>query len=313
MRVLLTGSRGMLGSSLLSHLRSSGDDVDIIAPSRTELDLRDSAAVGRFVEETQPNAVIHAAAKVAGIAAKMAAPFDFLMDNLLIDSSVIAAAARLAVPRLLYVGTAAAYPAEYRRPFVESDLLTGALEAPNEGYALAKISAAKLCQYASAQYGVTYRAVLPSNLYGPHDHFGSGDAHLVAACLTKVHRAHVEGLPAVDVWGDGTARREFTYSEDLADWLVSQLDRLDTWPDWLNVGVGQDHSVAEYYEIACDVVGYRGQLRFDRTKPSGVPQRLIDSSQARQLGWRPTTSLRDGMSAAYAAFRANSTPTREAV
>lgn len=307
MRVLLTGSRGMLGSSLLARLRRSGDGFEIISPSSAELDLRDHDAVVGYVADARPDVVVHAAAKVAGIAAKLAAPVDFLMDNLLMDSSIIDASIRSMVPRLLYVGTATAYPAEYSRPFVEADLLTGALEKPNEGYALAKITAIKLCEYASAQYGLTYRAVLPSNLYGPYDHFGSPDAHLIAATLTKVHRAHVDGSPSVEVWGDGTARREFTYSEDLADWLVSQLGTLEVWPAWLNVGAGEDHSVADYYEVAREVVGYRGELDFDTTKPSGVPRRLIDSTRATELGWRPSTSVRDGMEAAYAAFRSSGT------
>jgi len=302
----------MLGSSLLSSLRKSGSDIEVVAPSRGELDLRDRIAVREFIAAAHPDVVLHAAAKVAGIAAKMAAPMDFLIDNLLMDTSVIGAAVEARVPKLLYIGTAAAYPAEYVRPYVEADLLTGALEPANEGYALAKIAAIKLCAYASAQHGVTYRAVLPSNLYGPFDHFGSADAHLIAATLTKVRRAHVQGAPFVEIWGDGTARREFTYSEDLADWLVEQIDSLDAWPSWLNVGVGEDHSVAEYYEVARDVVGYRGEFRFDKTKPSGVPQRLVDSSSANELGWRPSTSIRDGMAEAYAAYRSTTSESREA-
>lgn len=311
MRVLLTGSRGMLGSSLSSSFRAASQAFDLVSTSRDELDLRDREAVGEFIDAVQPDLVVHAAAKVAGIAAKVARPLDYLMDNLLMDSSVIDAAVKNRVPKLIYVGTAAAYPAEYVRPFVEADLLTGALEPANEGYALSKVAAVKLCEYASRQYGVAYRAVLPSNLYGPYDHFGSADAHLVAATLTKVHRAHVDDDPYVEVWGDGTARREFTYSEDLAQWLVEQVEVLEEWPAWLNVGVGADHSVAEYYEVARDVVGYRGDFRFDTTKPSGVPQRLIDSSLASSLGWRPTTSLRDGMAAAYAAFRTQDREVRE--
>lgn len=304
MRVLLTGGRGMLGSSFLARLRRSGEQFDVIAPTRAELDLRDRESVAEYFAEAKPDAVIHAAAKVAGIAAKLASPLDFLLDNVLMDSSVIDGAIRAGVPRLLYVGTAAAYPAAYVRPYIEADLLTGALESANEGYALSKIAAVKLCEYASSQHSLVYRAVLPSNLYGPYDHFGSPDAHLIAATLTKVHRAHQAQASSVEVWGDGTARREFTYSEDLADWLVSQLDRLEQWPAWLNVGDGDDHSVAEYYEIARDVVGYQGELRFDTTKPSGVPRRLIDSSRAAALGWRPQTSLREGMASAYAALLA---------
>jgi len=231
---------------------------------------------------------------------------------LLMDSSVIDASVAAGVPRLVYIGSAAVYPAVYERPFVESDLLTGALESANEGYGLSKAAAVKLCQYASHQHGVRYRAVLPSNLYGPHDHFGSAGAHLIAAALTKVHAAHVSGAPTVEVWGDGTARREFTFSEDLASWIVDQLPHIDAWPAWLNLGVGEDHSVADYYRIARDVVGYQGELAFDTSKPSGVPRRLIDSQVANSLGWRPTTSIEDGMAAAYAAFVTQTKEAREA-
>lgn len=305
MRVFLTGSRGMLGSSFLARLEREEERFIVTAPSRQELDLRDRQAVRRAIEQAQPDVIIHAAAKVAGIAAKLAAPMDYLMDNLLMDSSVIGAAVEQRVPRLLYVGTAAVYPMDYVRPFVEADLLTGALEPANEGYALAKAASVKLCEFASAQHGLLYRAVLPSNLYGPYDHFESADAHLIAAALRKVHRAHLSGDSTVDVWGDGTARREFTYSEDLADWLVGQLGEFERWPAWLNLGIGTDLSVREYYEIARDVVGYRGDLRFDTTKPSGVPRRLINSSAAIQLGWAPPTAAPEGMAAAYAAFLAS--------
>lgn len=285
--------------------------MEVLAPPRSQLDLRNREAVAEYIADARPDAVLHAAAKVAGIAAKLAAPLDYLLDNLLMDSSVIEGSIRGGVSRLLYVGTAAAFPAEYTRPYVESDLMTGPLESANEGYALSKVTAIKLCQYASVQHGLVYRAVLPSNLYGPYDHFGSADAHLVAATLTKVHRAKAEGAPSVEVWGDGTARREFTYSEDLADWLVSQLDSLEDWPAWLNVGAGEDHSIAEYYEVAREVVGYDGDLRFDTSKPSGVPRRLIDSTRATELGWRPQTSIRDGMAEAYVAMQALYTEPRE--
>lgn len=300
MRVLLTGSAGMLGSSLLRSIEASGHEI--YAPVRADLDLRSRDLVRDFIGDARPDVVIHAAARVAGIAAKLAAPMDFLLDNLLMDSSVIDASVAAGVPKLVYIGSAAVYPAVYERPFVESDFLTGALEAANEGYGLSKAAAVKLCQYASAQHGVSYRAVLPSNLYGPHDHFGSSGAHLIAAALTKVHFAHISGAPTVEVWGDGTARREFVFSEDLASWIVDQLPLIDAWPTWLNLGVGEDHSVADYYRVARDVVGYQGELAFDTSKPSGVPRRLIDSQVANSLGWRPTTSIEDGMAAAYAAF-----------
>jgi GDP-L-fucose synthase len=301
-RILITGAAGMLGRSLVDQARSQRPDDDVVAVTRADVDLLDQAATRSLIEREAPDAIIHAAARVNGIAAKLAEPTTYLLENLVLDANVIKAAIGIRVPELIYVGTAAVYPAEYERPFVEADVLTGALEGANEGYALSKIAALKVCEYASRQYDLDYRAVLPSNLYGVHDHFDLSSAHLVAATLAKVHAAKRQGASSVSVWGDGTARREFTFAGDAAEWLVSQLGALAAWPPALNLGVGTDHSVAEYYEVAKEVVGFDGTLEFDTSKPSGVPRRLIDSSVARSLGWDPRTSLRDGMAATYADY-----------
>jgi GDP-L-fucose synthase len=292
----------MLGRSIAAQVTAQRPGDELITVTRAEVDLRDRAATKSFFERAAPDAVIHAAAKVGGIGVKVAEPTVFLLDNLLLDSSVLSAAIDLQIPDFLYVGSAAVYPAAYEHPFVEDDMLTGHLEGANEGYAVSKIAAIKLCEYVSRQYGLNYRSALPSNLYGIHDHFELSNAHLVAATLAKVHEAKRDGSPVVSVWGDGTARREFTYSVDVAAWLVEQVDKLAAWPSTLNLGWGSDHSVAEYYEVAKDVIGFEGALEFDTTKPSGVPQRLIDSSAARALGWAPTTTLRDGMAATYADY-----------
>lgn len=302
MRVLLTGGAGMLGRSFREAWEARRPDDPLVALTRDDVDLRDRAATLDVFRQVQPDAVVHTAAKVGGIAAKLAHPTTYLLDNLLIDASVLGAAIELGVPELLNIGSAAVYPERYERPFVEGDLLSGPLEQANEGYALAKISSTRLCAYASRELGLHHRVAVPSNLYGPHDHFSSSGAHLVAAAIEKVHRAHVTGEPTVSVWGDGTARREFTYAVDLAEWLTGQVGGLARWPELLNVGCGTDHSVREYYEVARDVVGYEGGFTFDTTKPSGVPRRLIDSSAARELGWDAPTSLADGMAAAYAAY-----------
>jgi GDP-L-fucose synthase len=301
-RVLLTGGAGMLGRSFREAWEARRPDDPLVALTRDDVDLRDRAATLDVFRQVQPDAVVHTAAKVGGIAAKLAHPTTYLLDNLLIDASVLGAAIELGVPELLNIGSAAVYPERYERPFVEGDLLSGPLEQANEGYALAKISSTRLCAYASRELGLHHRVAVPSNLYGPHDHFSSSGAHLVAATIEKVHRAHVTGEPTVSVWGDGTARREFTYAVDLAEWLTGQVGDLARWPELLNVGCGTDHSVREYYEVARQVVGYEGGFTFDTTKPSGVPRRLIDSSAARELGWDAPTSLVDGMSAAYAAY-----------
>jgi GDP-L-fucose synthase len=303
-RLLVTGGNGMLGRSIVSQWQEQRPSDDLTIVTRAEVDLRDKAATRVVIEKAAPDAIIHAAAKVGGIGQKTAEPTGFLLDNVLLDSSVLSAAIDLRIPELLYVGSAAVYPAEYVRPIVESDLLGGPLEAANEGYAIAKIAAAKICEYASRQYGLDFKVVLPSNLYGVHDHFDLASAHLVAATLGKVHEAKASGSDVVSVWGDGTARREFTYSVDVAQWLVQQVGNLSAWPPTVNLGCGFDHSVAEYYETALDVVGFSGALEFDTSKPSGVPQRLLDSSVARGLGWNPQTTLRDGMAATYADYLA---------
>ena len=289
----------MLGRNIVEQLAALRPDAEVVAVTRAEVDLRDRAATRALIEAAAPDVIVHAAAKVGGIGIKQAEPTPFLLDNLLLDSSVLVAALELRVPELLYIGSASVYPADYRRPYLESDMLTGALENVNEGYALAKIAAAKVCEYASRQFGLHYRVALPSNLYGVHDHFALSDAHLIAAAIAKVHAAKESGAPAVQIWGDGTARREFTFSVDLARWIVSQLGSLEAWPTTLNLGCGVDHTIAEYYEVARDVVGYEGGFEFDITKPSGVPRRLIDSSLARSLGWEAPTPLHDGIAATY--------------
>ena len=292
----------MLGSSIADEWRTQRPLDELIVATRQDADLRDRDQTRNFFAAKSPDAVIHAAARVGGIQAKLAQPTPYLLDNLLLDSSVLSAAIELKIPELVYVSSAAIYPADVRQPIVESDLLGGPLEAANEGYSLAKIAAGKVCEYASRQFGYRYRVVAPSNLYGPNDDYSLGHGHLVAAAIAKIHAAALAGSPTVEVWGDGTARREFTYVVDLARWLVGQVGSLENWPDLLNLGCGTDHSIAEYYEVARKVVGYTGSFVFDTSKPSGVPQRLLDSTRARALGWNPTTPLETGMAASYAKF-----------
>lgn len=294
----------MLGSSIAQQWGLNRPEDDLVLVTRKDVDLRDREATAALVAQVEPDLVIHAAAKVGGIAAKLAEPTTYLLDNVLLDASVISAALDAAVPNLLYVGSAAFYPEHYRQPFEEGDLLAAPLEKANEGYAIAKIAGAKLCEYASGQFGYNYRTVVPSNLYGPNDDYSLSHGHLIAATIAKIHNAHVSGDDTVVVWGDGTARREFTFSDDLASWLVSQADNLAAWPDLVNVGAGTDHSITEYYEAARDVIGFTGRFEFDVSKPAGMHQRLLDSSAARALGWEPSTTLRDGMAQTYKKYTA---------
>ncbi|WP_206535691.1 NAD-dependent epimerase/dehydratase family protein [Microbacterium sp. 4R-513] len=192
------------------------------------------------------------------------------------------------------------------------DVLAAPLEPTNEGYALAKITSARYCEYVSAQLGYDYRVVIPSNLYGPHDDFSLERAHLVAATIAKAHRAKESGATSIDVWGDGTARREFTYVGDLADWVVEHLDSIGDWPTLMNVGQGDDHSVLDYYRAALETVGYECELVTDPSKPAGMHQKLMDSSLAADFGWKPSTSLVEGMRRSYEAYLASAAQTTEA-
>ncbi|MEN0083802.1 MAG: NAD-dependent epimerase/dehydratase family protein [Leifsonia sp.] len=307
MRVLLTGAGGMLGHGIADAWARLRPDDQLIGVTRRDVDLRDDAGVAALMHETRPDAVIHAAAVVGGIAAKIAEPTPYLLENLALDSSVLRASIAAQVPELLYIGSAAIYPESAVQPIDEDAVLTGSLEAANEGYALAKIAAGKVCEYASRQYGYAYKVAAPSNLYGPGDDFTLGHGHLVAAAIAKVHSAKAAGEDVVTIWGDGRARREFTFSIDLAEWLVGQVGRLSEWPALLNLGTGDDHSITEYYEVAREIVGWDGEFVFDVSKPSGVARRLLDSSRARALGWNPSTPLSEGMRSSYESFLAAST------
>lgn len=289
----------MLGTNIADAWARLRPTDELVRSTRGDLDLGDRAATRRFLADVAPDAIIHTAAKVGGIGDKLGHPTGYLLENVIIDSSLLSGAIDQGVSRLVYISSGAIYPSDTPQPIAEGALMTGTLEHANEGYALAKIVGGRICAFASAEFGFDYRVVAPSNLYGVHDTFSLGHAHLIAAAIAKTHDARRSGAPTIPVWGDGTARREFTFASDLADWIVANLDRLAEWPLLMNVGAGIDHSVREYYEAVARVVGYEGVLEYDTDKPAGVPQRLLDSSAARELGWDPATSLLEGIAATY--------------
>ena len=299
LRVLVTGGGGMLGRALAAAVARRPGALDVRFATRRDADLRDPAATRALVDAHAPDVVVHCAARVGGIKANAADQAGFLLDNLSIDTSVFGAALAGGVQGLLYLGSSCTYPRDFRQPLTEADLLQGPLEPTNEGYALAKLAGTRLCHHLSRERGLAYRAVVASNLYGPGDDFDPDTAHLVAAAVAKVHRAKEAGDPSVTIWGDGTARREFTYVDDLAEWIASVLPRLAELPPVLNVGAGVDHSVTEFYETARAVVGYRGEFHHDTSFPTGMQRKLMDSEPARAFGWTPTTTLEDGMRATY--------------
>ncbi len=302
MKILVTGAQGMVGRNLLQDPRAA--DHAIWGPGRGELDLTDSAATLAYVAKAAPDLIIHLAGVVGGIQANIDAPARFLSDNLAIGLSVIGAAAKAGVPRLINLGSSCMYPKDGPDGLREDMLLTGPLEPTNEGYALAKIAAWKLTlTVGRAAPGRVWRTLIPPNLYGPHDHFDPDRSHLVAAAIRKVDDAVRQGADDVEIWGDGTARREFMFAGDLADFIWRFHDRLKDLPETLNVGVSEDASVNDYYREVALAVGFAGRFRHDLSRPVGMRRKRLDITAQTQLGWRPSTPLADGLAATVAFYR----------
>lgn len=293
-RACITGGSGMVGRNLLEHPRAS--DWDVIAPDRATLDLTDREAVKQFLSECRPDIVIHAAGQVGGIQANMKDPVGFLINNLDIGRNVIMSAFEVGVPSLINLSSSCMYPRGRECPLRESDILTGELEPTNEGYALSKIISTKLCEYISRSCPtLAYRTIVPCNLYGRYDTFDPQTSHLVPAIIAKISSALADGNTRVDIWGDGTARREFMYAGDAADaiWLAACMP--ESLPPIVNIGVGQDHSILDYYQIVADVIGWSGQFQFDLSRPVGMHRKLSDISLQKHWGWTASTPLREGI------------------
>lgn len=297
-KLFLTGGSGMVGRNLREHAAAA--DWDIMAPSSRELDLMDAAAVAEFIAAQRPDLIIHAAGKVGGISANMADPVDFLDRNVMIGRNVIMGARQAGVTRLINLASSCIYPREAANPLSEDLILTGALEPTNEGYALAKIIALRLCQYIRHQDpAFQYKTLIPCNLYGPHDKFDPKNAHLVPAIIHKVHQARQSGASEVEIWGDGTARREFMYAADLAGAVFRAADDIDALPELMNIGLGHDHTINDYYQTVADVIGWKGNFTHDLTKPVGMARKLSDITRQTGWGWQPATTLQQGIAQTY--------------
>jgi GDP-L-fucose synthase len=302
--VFVAGGRGLVGSAILRALSARGFE-HVLAPPRAELDLRDAAAVRRFFAARNPAYVFMAAAKVGGILANDTYPADFIRDNLEIQTNVIDAAYRHGARKLLFLGSSCIYPRLAPQPIREDSLLTGPLEPTNEWYAVAKIAGIKMCQAYARQYGFNAISAMPTNLYGPGDNFDLQTSHVLPALLRKFHTAKTHGDPSVVVWGSGTPRREFLYVDDLADALCFLMERYDS-PEIVNVGCGEDISIGDLARLVAKVVGYTGEIAFDRGKPDGTPRKLLDVSRCRALGWQARTPLEAGIEATYRWYVTNS-------
>lgn len=292
-RVWVAGHRGMVGAAVVARL--AGEDCDVLT---SEIDLRRQVDVEVWVAENKPDAVVLAAAKVGGILANAGHPADFLYDNMMIEANVIHAAAKQALEKLLFLGSSCIYPKEAEQPIKEEALLSGALEPTNEAYAIAKIAGVKLCAAYRAQYGHDFISAMPCNLYGSGDRYDAAGSHVIPALLMKMHDAKVAGADEIEVWGSGAPLREFLYVDDLADGLVFLLKHYSG-ERHINIGSGQEISIADLAGAIAVVVGYEGDLKFDASKPDGTMRKLLDSSRINQAGWVAKTDLHDGLKQAY--------------
>lgn len=297
MKIMITGSTGMVGRSLCRILNDEAKH-ELLTPSHKELDLLNKQDVGDYISTNKPDMIVHLAARVGGIQANIDAPVEFLFENMQMGMHVIHSALRAGVSKLINLGSSCMYPRN-REILRENDLITGEFEPTNEGYALAKVSAARLCQYASEQYGVSYRAIIPTNLYGPYDNFDLVTSHVLPAIVRKVHEAKVNKANEVVIWSDGKARREFLYVDDLADLIKVAISKVDDMPYLVNAGVGYDVTINECYAVAAKVIGYEGKFTHDTSKPAGMYRKLLDISKARALGWQAKFSLEEGIKKTY--------------
>ncbi|MBQ4824455.1 MULTISPECIES: GDP-L-fucose synthase [unclassified Leisingera] len=314
-RIYVAGHRGMVGGAILRQLqtrRDAGEELALITRSSAELDLTDQAAVRAFMQAEQPDQVILAAAKVGGIVANNSYPAEFIYENLMIECNVIHAAYEAGVKKLLQLGSSCIYPKLADQPMAEDALLTGVLEPTNEPYAIAKIAGIKLCESYNRQYGVDYRSVMPTNLYGPGDNFHPENSHVLPALIRRFHEAAAAGAESVTIWGSGTPRREFLHVDDMAAAslfvmdLEAQTYQRETEPmlSHINVGCGADVSILELAQLVAEVTGFEGEILTDPSKPDGTPRKLMDVSRLKRLGWQAGIGLETGVRGTYEWFLA---------
>ncbi len=305
-KVFVAGANGMVGRSIVKHLNTV-EDTFILQPSSEALDLRNQRDVVNFFQDNEITSVYFAAARVGGIHANNTFPAEFIYDNLIMIANVIHAAHQANVPKLLFLGSSCIYPKYAPQPMSEDALMTGVLEPTNEPYAIAKIAGIKLCESYNRQYGRDYRSVMPTNLYGPFDNFHPENSHVVPALLRRFHEAKSNGSDSVAIWGSGNAKREFLYVDDMASASVFLMNlskekyqaNTDPQLSHLNIGIGDDCSIRELAETISNVVGYKGAIVYDDSKPDGPPRKLLETSKVKSLGWVSSTSLKEGLAQTY--------------
>lgn len=310
--IFVAGHRGMVGSAIVRQLEKT-EGCFVNTRTRAELDLTDRDAVSRFFSENRFDQVYLAAAKVGGIHANNTYPAEFIYENLMIEANVIHQAYLGGVPKLLFLGSSYIYPRGVQQPMSEQALLTGVLESTNEPYAIAKIAGIKLCESYNRQYGVDYRSVMPTNLYGPFDNFHPENSHVVPALIRRFHDAKAERAKTVTVWGSGTPKREFLYVDDMAAASIYVMNLgfdqyakiTEPMMSHINVGTGEDCTIRDLAEMIAEVVGFEGALEFDASKPDGTPRKVMDVSKLKKMGWTASVELRDGLAESYSWFLSN--------
>ena len=294
--VLITGATGMVGRNAAETLNSSG--FNVLTPTREELDLMNFEEVNKYFKSNQIDSVLHAAGLVGGIQANIERPYSFLYTNAQIALNVINASIEARIERLINLGSSCMYPKNCQDELTEDLILTGPLESTNEGYAIAKIMSSKLCDYALSQFGLNYKTFIPCNLYGKYDNFHPVRSHMIPAVIRKIHEASKLDTP-VEIWGTGEVRREFMFVEDLVDFVVWSFNHYDELPSLINVGLGFDYSIIEYYQAIANVIGFNGEFTYNLSKPEGMKRKLCSVKKQHELGWRPKHSLEEGLEKTY--------------
>ena len=298
MKILLTGANGMVGRNILGV--ANQHNHDFLSPSSTELDLLDANSVTQYINKYKPDMVIHAAGIVGGIQANMAQPVKFLVENMQMGLNILTAANASGINKFLNLSSSCMYPRDALNPLAEDLILKGELEPTNEGYALAKVTSTRLCEYICKENpNLLYKTIIPCNLYGCFDKFDPNHSHMIPAVIRKIDAAKRNNLPEIDIWGDGEARREFMYAEDLADFVFYAINNFEKMPQNLNVGLGTDFTINEYYQTIANVIGYHGRFKHDLSKPVGMKQKLIDDKKLKEFGWSYKTELEAGIQKTY--------------
>lgn len=300
MTILVTGSSGLVGKNIVDRLSNI---YELLCPTSKELNLINSREVDSYLREQKPEMIIHCAGFVGGIQANIKQPVRFLSDNSYMGLNIINGAFKADIKQVINLGSSCMYPRNGENPLKEELVLTGELEPTNEGYAIAKILTERLCEYYNREYGVQYKTLIPCNLYGRYDKFNPEHSHMVPSVIRKIHLANINDLEEVEIWGNGQARREFMYAGELANFISFAIENFKDLPDLLNVGLGYDYTINEYYQVIANIIGYKGTFIHDLKKPEGMNQKLVDVSKLKKLGWESKMTLEEGIQETYNYFK----------